>query len=403
MQLLALYKAVLMATGAVIDDDGLISMSRPDEEPVAFMIEDKRLAMPTNKLLDQGAFNADGKLIAFHPICENPVLETSPVLTKLETAMTFRLTWVLRELIIQLVSIAANPKIHKKMKVREHGLLSALADADERTRNDFIKAMETTTVTGQKKLLSLYVRKGGTYCGEKVSRLARFFPSIVDSLDQEKRQLLGINLRKVDVPAFLALVEYILPEFRDPDKYVAPSNSMIAPSFHALVRAYAKVANQLNKIVDIHAAQLNDADSLRIETDWVDDVQDLSKYREIIPVLPGNDGADGTKNAKAAPPPKAASTAFTKAPTPTAKSGGSVSVDDVVRALTPQRPNYGIFQQPQQPNPQLNRRTGWATRAAEADLPPWAREQTTSSWGSGSNSGFRRGGYGGNTGGSGRL
>lgn len=392
MKLLDLYKAILTAVGAVIDDDGLISMTRPGDDPVPFMVDEKRLAIPTNQLLDKGAFNPDGQLIAFHPICENVVLETSPVLAKLEAAMAFRLTWVMRELIMQLVSIAANPKIHKKMKVKEHALLSVLADADERTRNDFIKVMESTTVVGQKKLLSLYVRKGGIYCGDKVSKLARFFPSIVDSLDQEKRTLLGVSLRKADVPAFLALIEYILPDYRDPDKYVAPSNSMVAPSFHALVRVYAKVAQQLNRIIDVHAPQLNEVDSLKIDVDWVDSVQDLSPYRENIPVLPGNDGAEGTKTVKTPLVNKSVAGFTGQKDTSTGPRGNKLaSVDDLVRALTPARQHFGAFQQLQQQNQRSTGRAGWATaRASDNDLPPWARQQPTSGWGSSSNGSFRR-------------
>lgn len=403
MKILDLYKAVLEASGASIDDDGLVSMTRPGEDPIPFMVTEKRLALPTAKLLNAGAFNPEGNLIAFHPICENVVLDTSPVLQKLETAMTFRLTWVMRELIMQLVTVAANPKLHKKMKVREHGLLSAMPDADEKTRDLLLKVMENTTTVGQKKLLTLYVRKGGTFGGEKVSRLARFFPSIVDALDQDKRTLLGTQLRKADIPQFLALIEYLLPEYRDSDRYASPSNASVAPTFHALVKTYAKVANQFNKIIDTHANQLQNPDQLKIDTSWVDDVQDLSNYREQIPVLPGNDGAEGTrtaKPAKVAPATTATSTA-TPAPswqkpttqthsTPT-KTAGKMSVDDLIKGLTPPRGQYGSFQS--------NRavQQGWGGQQVQnntADLPPWARP-TQASWNTPAPGGFQRGGTGG--------
>lgn len=401
MKILDLYKAVLEASGASIDEDGLVSMTRPGEDPIPFMVSEKRLALPTPKLLNAGAFNPEGNLIAFHPICENVVLDTSPVLQKLETAMTFRLTWVMRELIMQLVTVAANPKLHKKMKVREHGLLSAMPDADEKTRDLLLKVMENTTTVGQKKLLTLYVRKGGTFGGEKVSRLARFFPSIVDALDQEKRTLLGTQLRKADIPQFLALIEYLLPEYRDSDRYASPSNASVAPTFHALVKTYAKVANQFNKIIDTHANQLQDADQLKIDTSWVDDVQDLSAYREQIPVLPGNDGAEGTRTAKVAKPTVAAPTTASssaapswqkpqpQATTASSKSTGKMSVDDLIKGLTPPRGQYGGFQ--------ANRAApSWGGQQVQnntADLPPWARP-VQASWNTPAPGSFQRGGTG---------
>ena len=400
MKIRDLYNAILVAVGAVVNDDGLISMTRPNDEPVPFMVKDKRLAMPTEKLLNAGAFNPDGSLIAFHPICENVVLDTSPVLAKLETAMTFRLTWVVRELIMQLTAIAADPKLHKKLKMKAHGLLSALPEADEKTKDAFTKIAETTTTVGPKKLLALYVRQGGVYGGEKVSRLGRFYPSIVDQLDTEKRAILGVSLRKADVPMFLALIEYILPEYKDPDRYSAPSNGLVAPTFHALIKCYGKVANQLNKIVDIHAGQLNDADSLRIPTDWLDSVQDLTPYREIIPVLPGNDGEEGTKTVKTA---SKGAVVNTKPGTPVVgapaaaaakpkSSGKGVSVDDLIRAVTPppRAFNAGFTQPARAPA-----RGGWAgVQSQDEDLPPWARKAPTAAgWGQ-QGGGFQRGGGG---------
>lgn len=399
MKIRDLYKAILEAVGAVVNDDGLISMTRPGDEPVPLMVKDKRLAMPTDKLLNAGAFNPDGSLIAFHPMCENVVLNTSPVLSKLETAMAFRLTWVLRELMIQLTGIAADPKVHKKLKMKAHGLLSALPEADEKTKDAFTKIAETTTTVGQKKLLSLYVRQGGMFGGEKVSRLGRFFPSIVDQLDQEKRQLLGVNLRKADVPMFLALIEYILPEYRDPDKYAAPSNALVAPTFHALTKVYGKVANQLNKIVDIHAPQLNNPDALRIPTDWLDAVADLTPYREIIPVLPGNDGEEGTKTVKAAAKPAGATISKTGTPVvaaaaaakPKAKGAG-LSVDELLKGITP--PPRQFTSNFAAPVRNQTARGGWGGQQnQDEDLPPWARTQQNTGWGSGQQGGgWSRGG-----------
>jgi hypothetical protein len=398
MNLLALYKAILLASGAIVSDEGLVSISRPEHDPIFCMVNGKRLALPTEELLKSGAFNPDKALIGFHPMCENVVLETSPVLAQLETLMTYRLTWTLRELLLQLVAIAANPKLHGKMKVPTHGLLSAMPNADDRTNKDFTKILESTSVVGPKKLITLYVRHGGVYGGDKVSRLARFFPAIVDALDQEKRTLLNVHLRIADVPAFLALLEYVLPEYRDADRYASPSNSLVAPSFHALVRTFGKVANQLNKIIDIHATHLSDIDSLRIDTSWLDSVHDLSSYRETIPVLPGNDGAEGTKAVRGATAIKTPQAPVACGVTATRGPGTAVSVDDVVRAMAPPtRTAFGGFQYPAN--------HGISTRGFRAqqndNLPSWARDQRQVPWGGNQGGGgFRR--AGGRTG-SGRL
>ena len=386
MKIRDLYKEILTAVGAVVNDDDLISMTRPDDDPIPFVVNDLRLALPSDRLLNQGAFNEGTGYIAFHPMCENVVLDPSPVFEKLQTAMAYRLTWVLRELLVQLVAVAADSKLHRKMKIGAHGLLSAMPDADKRTMTDLTKVFEGTSTTGTKRLINLYVRMGGTYEGAKVNRLGRFYPTIVDGLDVEKSTLNGVNLRKADVPAFLALIEYVLPEYKT-ERYSAPSNSLIAPSFHALVKTFYRVANQINKVVDTHADHLENPEALKIPTEWSEHVQDLSVYRDQIPVLPGNDGAEGTKTQRTSPA-VSHTTPIDRSRQPAAPSSGGkgavVSVTDALAALT--RP-------PQQQQPTGRWNSMAAQRNSDADLPPWARKQEEpSGWGSGG--GIRRQGTG---------
>ncbi|QVD49145.1 hypothetical protein LUCX_75 [Xanthomonas phage vB_XciM_LucasX] len=397
MAILDFYKQLIESVGGVIGEEGLISLRRPEDEPQPFMVTGKRLALPLPALLNQGAFNADGQVIAFHPICENVVLKTSPVLEKFELAMTFRLTYVLRELIMQLTAVAADPKQHKKLKMRAQGLLSAMPDADEKTREAFFKILKNTTSVGDHPLISLYVRQGGgLYNGEKVNRLARFYPAVVRELERGDRTIYGVKLRQADEAAFQALIEYILPEYRDDDHYSSPSNSLVAPSFHALIKTYYKVANQLNKITEMYAEQLTNADELRIPTDWIEDAQDLGQFREKIPVLPGNDGADGAKQVRVQPQAAMGATA-TPATTPAApvrQSGKGLSIDEALKLAQPKPPAFGGQQQ------SFGRGNRFGQQAPQDDLPPWAQSSVQNTFAS-RGGGWGRGGGGGGWGGRG--
>ncbi len=74
------------------------------------------------------------------------------------------------------------------------------------------------------------------------------------------------------------------------DKYSFGTNSDVAPYFHAMMSSFAKVAKQLNSIVRKFKKHLDDADKLLINVDFDKELNDLGKYRDLIPSLSGNEG-----------------------------------------------------------------------------------------------------------------
>ena len=161
------------------------------------------------------------------------------------------------------------------------------------------------------------------------------------------------------------------------ETYSAGSHSLIAPYFDALMRAYVKVATQLNAIVKTHRKELADHKALLIDVDWAEALDNLGDYRDLIPPLPGNEGdrADGSqpKGAEvktdvtrtfaepAAQTPNqplfqtttpAAPTAAPVQEAPVEKSGNGVSFSSVLAHNThPQQPPMGWNQPQMAPQP----------------------------------------------------
>lgn len=413
-----LFELVLSSAGAVFDDTGLVSMRLANEDPMPWKIGGKRLAIPYKQLLRDGAFNEDGQLIAFQPFGENVVLDPSPVLESLNNALLHRLTNVTKELFVQLSHVAADKDKHPKMKMNAQKVLSALPDANERTAKDFSKIMAAAGTVGKQQLLSLFVRSSGTYGGEKVNRLGKFFPRVMSELEDGGNEIFGVELRKKDVPMFKNLMEYLLPGYEDPDTYSAPSNSPVAPSFHALLKCFAKVAAQLNKIVDIHARHLENADDLRIDVSWREAIDSLEEYRDLLPVLPGNDGKEGIKTQRVRAEKTTAATSTAAAAAPVVRKEGGLSVTDFLGGMRQNsQAQVGGWGQPNnagglQPTGFRAQQQEMMRRQRELEnLPDWARPQevndrvNSSNWGGG-NGGFSGGrggrvfsGGGGNTGG----
>lgn len=290
MEILELYKSILASGNATVGEEGHVSVVTAGDDPIPFRIDGDRLTLPTQEHLRAGAFNPGTGMIAFHPISESVALDQSVVYRKFEELLQFRLSTVLRELILQLALLAQDKKSHAKMAPAERGLLMAMPNADADTYEAIRKVVSRAQAQGNRKICSLYVRRGGTYAGSDVSRLGRFVPSVILDLDETARELWGVDIRKQDMPEIKELFEYILPDYKDGETYSRPSNSQVAPNLHALLRTFAVVAKRLNRIVETHSENLSNADDLLIPLEWVEEINDLGRYRARIPTLPGNDG-----------------------------------------------------------------------------------------------------------------
>lgn len=375
MEILELYKSILTSGNATVGDEGHVSVTVSDDDPIPFRIDGARLTLPTDDHLRAGSFNPDSGMIAFHPICESVALEQSIVYRKFEDLLQFRLSAVLRELILQLALIAQDKKAHSKLSPSERGLLMAMPNADADTYETIRKIVSRASAQGNRKICSLYVRRGGSYAGADVSRLGRFVPSIAMDLDETARELWGVTIRKQDLPAVVELFEYILPDYKDVETYSRPSNSQVAPNLHALLRTFMVVAKRLNRVIELHRDNLDGADDLLIPLDWIDAINDLSVYRARIPTLPGNDGqakAGGNEAARPvqavttqAPPREKLSERLASRSAPQHAPG---SVESVLAGLTGQR-RRTIGSD----NTGRSRRWGLSD-PNEPDLPPWVED-----------------------------
>jgi hypothetical protein len=286
MELSQLYQAILASLNVKSDEDGLLSLVYGDKSFPA-TVEGKRLVLPTKKILADGLGD---KLIAFHPLSENVLRGESPVLKKFKTYVTTRLDQVLSELFVAFTDISAEHKLHSKLSPDQKELLLAMPDADERTVDDLGKIFEAMQHDSRRKLMSIYLKRGGKLRLEKFSRTAVVNFPIIAEFENEQRTIYGVKCRVKDYAGFAKLFEYILPN-ADGTGYSVGSNDKDVPYFDALLQAFVKVATQLNKRVTLFKKHLPHADQLHIDLSWLDQVQDWAAFRGQIPPLAGNDGA----------------------------------------------------------------------------------------------------------------
>ncbi len=315
MQITDLYKAILASMNVIADENGLLSLKYMDSTH-RVLVNGKRLTLPTDELLRIGDWS---NLQPFHPLSENLLREgESPVGKKLKTLINLRLGTIVTDLMSQFIQLGFDTKSHAKLSPKAQELLSHIQEVDEKTVAAVDKILEAVSEEGPSKIINIYLKRGGKYRGEKVARLAVVsFPIITDEFERNDGVIYGVKLRKKDYAAVLGLLKYILPDCDDLEAYNAPSNSLEAPYFDALIHAYINVARRLNEVVKIHKKQLENAEELTIDLSWADAVENLAAYRGLIPTLAGNEGEVAEKDTPApvrpiptiaAPAPKAPAT-----------------------------------------------------------------------------------------------
>lgn len=407
MQLVALYKQILESIGLQVEDNDYVSMDLGGEKTpcnVTIGEESKRLVLPTQAILKEGNWTAR---VAFHPLCENVNLQESPVLKKLRTLINLRLNAVASVVLMELMTIAVNTDYHSKLSATASKYLSHVPDVDEKTLTALTKVLQKISTDGPHRLVNVYLRRGGQWKGNDVSRLAAVNFPILDAFDDDQLEIFGVKMRKKDKVAIGNLFNYVFPKAAEAGHYSYGSNSMIAPYFHALVRAYAKVAKQLNDVLTRYRKHIEAADELIANLDWVEMTDDLSVYRDLIPRLNGN---DGTRQDGEAPMldamPKVGTVGVgnvtapgvvtpTAAPSPTA-SGNALTWDDVVRSRQQHSPQGQPGWQPpawNQPQPAPPARSArdmprpvnqWGQQMPYGQAQPinqWNQPQPVNQWG----------------------
>lgn len=307
MDIQQLYKAIAEALGLVADAEGLLSFNAGDELTPA-MVGGERLALPTAERLRSGNWHG---VIAFHPFSEHVLRGESPVLKKIRMGVNYRLATVLRSLLIQFVELGADSARHARLSPKASELLSAVKDVDEKSVAAMEKIIEATQEGGPQKVISIYLKRGGTLRDQKYSRVAVVSVPFLEAFQEgDGTHVYGVKVRRKDHAAFQSLVEYILPGAEDLESYSAGSKSADAPYFDALMHAFYNVSKRLNEVVKIHKKQLSDAEDLVTDLSWIEAFTDLSVYRDVIPPLTGNTGEVGIEDShgveiKAAPAVKA--------------------------------------------------------------------------------------------------
>lgn len=286
MTLIPFYSSLLDSLNVVQSDDGKLSLLVGNEER-PLLIGGKRAAMPIAEVLRGGI---DDGVVVFHPLSEKIFRGESEVLKKLKELVTLRLGTALTLTMAHILDIAAEPERHKKLPPQAIKLLRNLPDADDKLVKTFEKITESFAEHKEYRPFKLFLRKSGVIGETTYSRVAKVDFPYIEQIDLEKTELFGMKVRKRDPKALFNLMDVVVPGCAVTNTYSYGSNALIAPNFDALMRAYHKVAKQINEVSELFRDRDEEVNDLYIDLSWFDGMDNLDNLAVQVPSMSGNEG-----------------------------------------------------------------------------------------------------------------
>jgi hypothetical protein len=332
MKMLDLYREFLADAGAVVGQDGFVTLDRfGEKEP--WLVKGKRLALPTQEQLRN--FNGE-KTVIFHPLYENAIKGESDVLADFRRMIGERISLSFMALAVSLLTIATSEKMHKKLTPPQSKFLTLIPDAHPDMIETLAKLIEACPLgQNQRVFTSIYLAKNAELHGKKHKRVSvvswpLYQALVVDGLERErkmeergaqrdkakkdgekkelptpKNETYGVKLSAKERTTFIRLFEYLVPGLNEAYAvsgdmgevtYSRASDSLVAPSMHALMQSIEAIIDPLNAICDLFEDKLGDSyQAIRMKGEWVEAFNpDPSVYRDEIKMVPPTIGNDGT-------------------------------------------------------------------------------------------------------------
>lgn len=364
------YKSILTAFSLHAEEDGLISQKHPTGTLVPLKVDGRRLVLPTKEWQRKGYGE---EYLPFHPACEVMSREgTSLVIQMLQRQAKANLAHILVSMGTGLLQVAVDKDTHKDLPLECTDFLKKLSNADKTTKELLEKLIGAAVK--KNRLLTVYLKNGGKYGGQKVNRSAIIrFPILEDLLgDPKETNVLGVTVPKKQRPTLIALFKLLVPNGDNAEEYSFGTTTRVAPYLVSLLNAYHKIASVFNELIEKYAAKLNIPVKPVQLFDLVETLEVINNHYADIPPYSGNEGATkeqpeeasetvqvAKKAAAAVNAPKetvqqisrGAPAAQTSAPVSEGKKAASMA--DFLAATQPQAPNLTLSQ------PQTNMNTGF--------------------------------------------
>ena len=258
------------------------------------MVEGKPLALPTNDIVN----NYSDSMVVFHPLCENTLLGESPVIQELRALIMDFLNDLILRVIDAVLCIAVDDELMSTLSPTQIEFMRSASGADATTLKNWRALMRRAeSRASSNRVLTIFLKRGAELDGETYKRVAIVNFNLYQELTDGKLNVFGVKLRKADTKVYSKILETIFDDIYLVDKYSVGSNSMTAPYFEALIGAYHGVLKALNSPTWrlLKPIEKVGAGRLHVKDDFMEPFKDTMRYRDVLPVMPLNDGDRQTR------------------------------------------------------------------------------------------------------------
>lgn len=286
MDIIEFYKGILESVGLIVDERGNVQGADPmGYTPYSIKGTNKRLVLPTTEVLR----NPDWEnTMAFHPISENIARKDSVVFRTLQQLSSLSVNIDVGILMAKMIEYCADKDQHKNLNHKQAVILSIFSDADETSLKNWMKIDDKLGKEySYVKMVTLRDKelKGLKYPRVTTVRFPIYEEMVKQTEDKQKEyHLFGVKIRKKDIHGYKKLFEFIFKHLDNPDEhYSYGTRSQVAPSFHSLMTSFHRLKSEL--LTKLRLLKLDSTD-----VTWGAALEDLSKFKGLIPPLDGNEG-----------------------------------------------------------------------------------------------------------------
>jgi hypothetical protein len=300
-KLIDFYKRVLPMGNLVTEDDCLISFQFGERKHHA-MTKGKRMALPTQDNLRRGP-----ELAIVHPLLEAAAGGETAVMERLRTVMAQAMHLRLTTLMGELINLAVNVGEHSKTNSEQSDLLLLLKDVDADTASKWLQICTQAGKDDSLVSVHLFIKKQARIGDRTYARGAivswPMYEALKKMVSEGGKKLGTVTLRNKDKDALMKLYQYVITDIDVPGKYNMGSVSDVGPSFDCMLRAVAKITQEINDTADAFERFIGNMDVVKADLNWMEELENAHSMLAEIRAIPMQDGG-GTKAVAPAPIPK---------------------------------------------------------------------------------------------------
>lgn len=293
-----LYSPLLATLHVVPDETGVLRRVHGDNVKIC-EVNKRKLALPTQQNLQH--LSSDG-YIFFHPLSENFARGDSAIFNYYKSLITLRVNYTIVGLASVLLAVAGDKQLDGKLNSSQLGLVTAIPKVDKKAIDNFISLANTTDLDNNV-FFSVYNKRNGKINGATYHRVAVVRFPLIDQLRDPANSAFwkgAKNIRKSDYATYQALFSYILPNCEIENSYSGFSDSLEAPSFHAITMAYITIMKRLSEVAQLFSDVAEMEDLIVPEIHSVEQaIGNLQRFANLIPPLDGNIGEVAQKDTPA--------------------------------------------------------------------------------------------------------